>query len=184
MTIRFRKRVRLFPGVALNFSKYGLSSLSLGPRGATINVPLGRDGGTRVTAGLPGTGLSYTEELGTSARQPRSTSQRRQAQRPAPKLPTTEAIITDTMAALAGPEHVGDALWRQGLAQRVLDHEDTPRNVREAALLIKSPESAELHMRRAKGVGPTTRASLDIVRAVETVVGWAEEQGMAEVAND
>ena len=48
MSFRFRKRVRLFPGVALNFSKNGLSSLSLGPRGTTVNVPLARDGGTRV----------------------------------------------------------------------------------------------------------------------------------------
>ena len=39
-------------------------------------------------------------------------------------------------------------------------------------------------MRRAQGVGPTTRASLDIVRAVETVVGRAEEQGMAEMSGD
>ena len=122
--------------------------------------------------------------LGTSANPPPSTSQRRQAQRPAPKLPTTEAIIADTMATLAGPQHVGDALWRQGLAQRVLDHEDTSRNVCEATLLIKSPVSAELHMRRAQGVGPTTRASLDIVRAVETVGGRAEEQGMAEMSDD
>ena len=184
MAFRFRKRLKLFPGFNLNFSKNGLSSLSVGIPGATMNLPLSRSGGTRTTVGLPGSGLSWTEEVGRDSGRPRSTTQRRQAQRPAPKLPTTEALITDTMTALAGPEHVGDALWRQGLAQRVLDHEDTPRNVREAALLIKSPESAELHMRRAKGVGPTTRASMDIVRAVETVVGWAEEQGMAEVAND
>ena len=34
----------------------------------------------------------------------------------------------------------------------MLDHDDTPRNVREAALLVKSPEMGELHLRRARAV--------------------------------
>ena len=179
MTIRFRKRIRLLPGVSLNFSKNGLSSLSLGPRGATINVPLGRDGGTRVTAGLPGTGMSWTEEVGRDSGRPRSTAQRRQAQRPAPAVPSTEAIIQDVMGTLVGPKQVGDALWRQGLLQKVLDHDDTPRNVREAALLIKSPEAAELHMRRARGLAATHKAGMDVIRAVQAVVAYGEEQGWA-----
>ena len=52
-------------------------------------------------------------------------------------------IIDDVMSTLVGPEQVGDALWRQKLVQMVLDHDDTPRHVREAALLVKSPEMAE-----------------------------------------
>ena len=40
MGFRFRKRLRLFPGISLNFSKQGISSLSIGPRGATVNIPL------------------------------------------------------------------------------------------------------------------------------------------------
>ncbi|HVF62331.1 MAG TPA: DUF4236 domain-containing protein [Thermoanaerobaculia bacterium] len=57
MGLSFRRSVRLFPGVRLNFSASGLSttvgargaSLTIGPRGAHLNV------------GLPGTGLSYRE---------------------------------------------------------------------------------------------------------------------------
>ena len=62
MGFRFRKRLKLFPGFSLNFSKNGLSSLSVGVPGATMNVLLARSGGTRTTVCLPGTGLSYTEE--------------------------------------------------------------------------------------------------------------------------
>ncbi len=56
MGLRFRKIVRILPGVRLNFSKSG-GSLSLGERGLTVN--LNRDG-ARTTAGLPGSGLSYS----------------------------------------------------------------------------------------------------------------------------
>ena len=74
----------------------------------------------------------------------------------------------------------GDALWRQGLAQRVIDHEDTPRNVREAALLVKSPEMVELHLRRARTRAATRKASMDIIRAVQTVVEWTNQQGWSK----
>jgi Protein of unknown function (DUF4236) len=45
------------PGVRVNISKRGLSSLSIGRRGLTLNM--GRRG-TKATVGLPGTGISYT----------------------------------------------------------------------------------------------------------------------------
>src|SRR5687767_3652940 len=59
MGFRFRKSVRLLPGVRLNFSTRGVST-SLGGRGATVNI--GRKG-ARATLGIPGTGLSYTTGL-------------------------------------------------------------------------------------------------------------------------
>lgn len=55
MGLRFRKRVKLAPGVHLNISKSGIST-SLGPRGFTTNI---RNGKRRTTYGLPGTGLSF-----------------------------------------------------------------------------------------------------------------------------
>ena len=63
MGLRFRKRLALFPGFSLNFSKNGLSSLSIGGSGATANVPIARTGGVRGTVGIPGSGFSYTAEL-------------------------------------------------------------------------------------------------------------------------
>jgi hypothetical protein len=56
MGLRFRKNIRLLPGVRLNLSKSG-ASMSLGGRGLTYNI--GRKG-TRATVGLPGTGLSHS----------------------------------------------------------------------------------------------------------------------------
>lgn len=57
MGFRFRRRVRLLPGVHLNVTGRGVRSVSVGRRGATVNLS-GR--GARLTLGLPGTGLSYT----------------------------------------------------------------------------------------------------------------------------
>jgi len=56
MGFRFRRRIRLLPGVRINLSKSGVST-SIGGRGAWLTF--GRRG-TRATVGLPGTGLSYT----------------------------------------------------------------------------------------------------------------------------
>jgi Protein of unknown function (DUF4236) len=55
MTFRFRKRIKLFPGVHINLSKSGIST-SIGKPGATINLKDGRK--ARATIGIPGTGLS------------------------------------------------------------------------------------------------------------------------------
>jgi uncharacterized protein DUF4236 len=57
MGFRFSRRVSLIPGLRLNASRSGLS-LSVGHRGAWYTIgPRGR----RVSLGLPGTGLYWTE---------------------------------------------------------------------------------------------------------------------------
>ena len=58
MGFRFRKSLRILPGVKINLSKTG-GSLSLGGRGASVN--LGRKG-VKTTVGLPGSGMSYSEQ--------------------------------------------------------------------------------------------------------------------------
>lgn len=60
MGLRFKRILRVLPGVRLNFSKSGLST-SLGVRGAGIN--LGKSGVT-TSAGIPGTGISWRQKLG------------------------------------------------------------------------------------------------------------------------
>lgn len=57
MGFRFRRSVKLLPGLRLDFSKSGVSS-SVGARGAHVTVGYGQ---VRETVGLPGTGLTYTE---------------------------------------------------------------------------------------------------------------------------
>lgn len=53
---RFQKRIRILPGVTLNLSRTGIST-SVGARGARMTFGHGQ---TRVTVGLPGTGISHT----------------------------------------------------------------------------------------------------------------------------
>jgi hypothetical protein len=56
MPLRFQRRIRISPGISLNFNKKSVSA-SFGRRGAHLTVgPKGR----RTSIGLPGTGLSYT----------------------------------------------------------------------------------------------------------------------------
>lgn len=56
MGFRFRRSIRIFPGLRINLGKRG-ASLSVGGHGATVNLSAR---GTRTTVGLPGTGLSYS----------------------------------------------------------------------------------------------------------------------------
>lgn len=63
MGFRFRKTIKILPGVKINVSKSGFST-SIGGPGATINVKRGRK--TKTTIGIPGTGLSHTSYSGSS----------------------------------------------------------------------------------------------------------------------
>jgi hypothetical protein len=57
MGFRFQRRIKIAPGISLNWSKSGVST-SFGPRGAKVTLGHGK---VRTTAGVPGTGVSYTE---------------------------------------------------------------------------------------------------------------------------
>jgi len=58
MGLRFRRSIRVFPGLRLNVSPSGVSA-SIGRRGSWLTFG---PRGTRATVGIPGTGLSYTEQ--------------------------------------------------------------------------------------------------------------------------
>lgn len=57
MGFRFRKSIRLLPGVRVNLGNRGIVSISIGKRGFTINLS---KKGIHTTVGIPGTGVSYT----------------------------------------------------------------------------------------------------------------------------
>jgi hypothetical protein len=63
--LRFRRRISIGPGLRLNVSKSGIST-SVGTRGAWFTIGHGK---TRETVGLPGTGVSYTEQQSIGAPQ-------------------------------------------------------------------------------------------------------------------
>lgn len=60
---RFRRSIKLFPGVRINLNKKS-TSMSFGGKGFTYTVG-GK--GSRTTVGIPGTGLSYTSVQGNNA---------------------------------------------------------------------------------------------------------------------
>ncbi|MCM3745109.1 DUF4236 domain-containing protein [Sporosarcina luteola] len=70
MGFRFQKRVKIAPGVRLNISKSGVST-SIGRRGASVTV--GKRG-VRANVGIPGTGLSYSEQLTKRKKRPQRSS--------------------------------------------------------------------------------------------------------------
>jgi hypothetical protein len=61
MGFRFRRTLKILPGIRLNLSRSGVST-SIGGRGAHITMGHGQ---VRETVGLPGTGISYTHVEGT-----------------------------------------------------------------------------------------------------------------------
>lgn len=56
MGLRFRRSIRVLPGIRINLSRSGLST-SVGVRGAHVTVGHGK---VRETVGVPGSGVSYT----------------------------------------------------------------------------------------------------------------------------
>jgi hypothetical protein len=59
MGYRFRKSIKILPGIRFNLSKSGVSA-TVGKPGASVNIS---ERGTRGTVGLPGSGISYSEKL-------------------------------------------------------------------------------------------------------------------------
>lgn len=58
MGFRFRKSIKLLPGLKINLTHKGISSATIGKPGASLNI--GKTG-TRTTVGIPGSGLSYSK---------------------------------------------------------------------------------------------------------------------------
>jgi Protein of unknown function (DUF4236) len=79
MSLRFRKSVKLFPGVKINLGKTGIG-MSTGLKGAHIGV---NKRGTYTNVGIPGTGISSFQYLGKKRhltnKQPQASPQAQQA---------------------------------------------------------------------------------------------------------
>jgi len=103
---RFRRSVRVLPGIRLNLSKSG-ASVSLGGRG--FHYTIGSKG-TRTTVGLPGTGLFWTEYrrrgggAGTRVRQHNSSASNVSAINPIATRRVEEASALVPIESRAGNE--------------------------------------------------------------------------------
>lgn len=86
MGFRFRKRFNLIPGVKVNISKKGFSSVSVGRPGMTYNIPLQGNRKNRLTVGVPGTGMSYQTNF---PKKPQGKTK--------PSIPKTRNSLTDAL---------------------------------------------------------------------------------------
>lgn len=69
--MRFRKRIKIAPGINLNLSGSGVST-TIGPRGANVNI--GKKG-AYLNTGVPGTGLYNRTKISSSSQTHRSSNQ-------------------------------------------------------------------------------------------------------------
>jgi len=96
MGFRFRRSVKLFPGVRMNVGLRG-ASLSVGGRGATMNLSRR---GVRNTFGIPGTGISWTSTTATAGSRSASRSRPR-AMSPRQAEAAQRRAIQETQRAAA-----------------------------------------------------------------------------------
>ncbi len=153
MGFRYRKSIKIVPGVRLNLSKSGVST-SIGRRGATVNIGHGR---VKSTVGVPGSGVSYSKS--TSTRSSNAAAVRQQTTRAVqPKIPNEDRRVLDAISAadivqldqiarkgksehalpaamLAGLIAAGtDVIWARQMLEWVWRHQQDPGESR----LVKS----------------------------------------------
>ena len=155
MSFRFRRSARLGP-LRFNFAKGGLSSISVGGRGASFNIPVSRSGGPRTTVGLPGTGLSWSVEhspdrpaaipAGPAAGLPNS-----RRLRPGQLDALTQSLLAVLRQELFAAGSPGERLWAHGLVSRLLTDSSLGARTTGLLALIETPEALEGYLLRAQG---------------------------------
>lgn len=117
--MRFRRSIKLAPGIRMNLSGSG-ASLSLGPRGASVSI--GKRG-TYLSTGIPGTGLYSRERIGGS---PRASS-------PSPRqgatVQVTVSVDIDDNGVVTFLDSSGNLLSEQGIAAVKKQGADKVRNL-------------------------------------------------------
>jgi len=91
MALRFRKSIKLAPGIRMNLSGSG-ASWTFGPRGASIGV--GKRG-TFLNSGIPGTGLSSRTQLSGAGSASRARQTRLAAVPPQPQNVSLRVSVSD-----------------------------------------------------------------------------------------
>ena len=181
MGFRFRRSARLGP-LRFNFSSGGLSSISVGGRGASFNIPVNRNGGPRTTVGLPGTGLSWSVEhtpdrsaaipAGPAAGLPNS-----RRLRPGQLNALKQSLLGVLRQQLFAPGSTGEQLWENGLVSRLLT--DGSIGARTAGLLalIETPEAMESYLLRGQGQDDAKRRAQRCITAVQEAARLAAGRG-------
>ncbi len=152
MPFRFRRSARLGP-LRFNFSSSGLSSISVGGRGASFNIPVARSGGARTTVGMPGTGLSWSVEHNIAAGLPNS-----RRLRPG----QLEALKASSLNLLQ------QKLFRPGA---------TGARTSGLLVLIETPEAMAAYLLRAQGQDDLKRRARRCIEAAEEARRLAQALG-------
>ena len=181
MGFRFRRSARLGP-LRFNFSKAGLSSISVGGPGASFNIPVNRSGGPRTTLGLPGTGLSWSLEptpdraaaipAGSAEGMPNS-----RRLRPGQLDAFKQSLVALLRQQLFAPDSIGERLWEHGLVSRLLA--DGCLGARSAGLLalIETPAGIEAYLLRAQSQDDAKRRAQRCIEAMQLASRLAAERG-------
>jgi len=170
MGFRFRRSTRLGP-LRFNFSKGGLSSISVGGRGASFNIPMNRSGGASTTVGLPGTGLSWSAEPVSGLPNSRRL---RSGQLDALKQTLLSVLHQD----LFSPGSPGEQLWEQGLVSLLLANGSLPARTTGLLALIETPEAMEAYLLRAQGQDDAKRRAHRCITAVQEALLLIDDQRM------
>jgi hypothetical protein len=181
MGFRFRRSTRVGP-LRFNFANSGLSSISLGGRGASINIPVGRNGSLRTTVGLPGTGLSWSKDLssdrlnaipaGDAEGLPNS-----RRLRPSQLNTLTQTILRVLRQRIFAPGMAGALLWENGVVSRLLS--DGSIGTRTAGLLaiIETPETMEAFLLRSQSQDDAKRRARRCIEAAKEASRIAASRG-------
>ena len=187
MAFRFRRSARLGP-LRLNFTSRGLSSISLGAPGASLNLPINRRGGPRTTLGLPGTGLSWTMEAAPKAplSHPGSipwpageaeglpNSRRLRSTQLESLRQSCLQMLRQRLFAPGAPAH---RLWQEQLVSRLLSEADLgARNASQLAC-VETPEALEDYLGRARSQDEIKRRCQRCVDAVSLALALVAKRG-------
>lgn len=161
MSLRFRRSIRIAPGVKVNFTKTGLG-FTVGPRGAHYSV---HSSGRRTrSVGLPGTGLYYQSRTGGSRSHP-ARSRGQTVRQSAPERPRTveEAVPRPGLFASRA-----EKAYHAGVVAYLAD--DAPASVaRFEEVLTEDPTITSAHM--FSGLAATALGdSLRAIAHLEAVV--------------
>jgi hypothetical protein len=161
MGFRFRRSARLGP-LRFNFSKGGLSSISVGGPGASFNIPVARSGGARTTVGLPGTGLSWSVEHSPSEGLPNS-----RRLRPGQLASFKQSLLDLLRQELFAPGSAGALLWEHGSVSRLLAQGSLGSRMAGLLALIETPEAMEGYLLRAQSQSDAKRRAQRCIEAVQ-----------------
>ena len=156
-----------------------MSSISVGGRGASFNIPVARSGGARITVGVPGTGLSWSVEhapdrptvipAGRAEGLPNS-----RRLRPGQLDAFKQSLLEVLQQELFAPGSPGALLWDHGLVSRLLAAGSLAARTAGLLALIETPEAMEAYVLRGQGQDDAKRCIEAVQEALRlaTARGW------------